>query len=507
MIVKSLNNNYYFSSFFWSTLAKILNAVFGFISVPLLLGYFGKAEYGLLSLATACNGYMHLMDLGMNTGAVKFFSQWKVSGNNTLIYKVARTNISFYVLISILNAIVLLMLAFWGEGVFAISKPQFHQLQICLIILAVFSTINWVTNVFNQLLIADKQMVFTQKVNCIIVVLKCLLIYIVLKYEFSLYYYFLLLTIIVSSSLFPYAYKCKVDQLVDSFKPAYYWKEYKVVLFFSLAIFALSLFQTTATQSRPIVLGMFAKNGAETVADFRIIEVIPQLIIMIGGTFSSIFLPKTAEIIVKNNQYEISKFATKWTSLTTIIVSTMCFPCMLSSNELLSAYVGSSYIHLSGWLALWCFIVLIQMHATPCFSLLLVRGATKLLVIVTATSCVISIIINALLCYKYNMGSAIIGYSFHVIFLMSIYYIFLYKKYLGISKRSILFSFVKPLFAGSVIYILLYYLPLNYNLIEFKSARINYIEICFIKSLLWILLYYILLFSVGILKKSLFNIK
>ena len=39
-IVKS----YFFNSFFWSTLSKVLNAIFGFISVPLLLGYFGKAE-------------------------------------------------------------------------------------------------------------------------------------------------------------------------------------------------------------------------------------------------------------------------------------------------------------------------------------------------------------------------------------------------------------------------------------------------------------------------------
>ena len=67
------DNKYFLSSFFWSTFSKVLNALFGFVSVPLLLGYFGKAEYGLLSIATACNGYMHLMDLGMNTGAIKFF--------------------------------------------------------------------------------------------------------------------------------------------------------------------------------------------------------------------------------------------------------------------------------------------------------------------------------------------------------------------------------------------------------------------------------------------------
>ena len=72
-----MKGHYYISSFFWSTLSRGLNAILGFVTVPLLMGYFGKAEYGILTLATACNGYMHLLDLGMNTGAVKFFSQWK----------------------------------------------------------------------------------------------------------------------------------------------------------------------------------------------------------------------------------------------------------------------------------------------------------------------------------------------------------------------------------------------------------------------------------------------
>ena len=120
----SLKNNYYVSSFFWSTLSKILTAIVGFISVPLLLGCYGKAEYGILSIATACNGYMHLLDLGMNVGAVKFFSQWKAEGNIDKIYRVARTNITFYGIIAIINIMGLLLLAFFGRSCFSITDLQ-----------------------------------------------------------------------------------------------------------------------------------------------------------------------------------------------------------------------------------------------------------------------------------------------------------------------------------------------------------------------------------------------
>ena len=107
-----IRNNYYVSAFFWSTLAKVLNAVFSFITIPLLLGFYGKAQYGILSIATACNAYMHILDLGINTGAVKFFSQWRAEGKQVLINNVARTNITFYIIISLINIFVLLAFFF-----------------------------------------------------------------------------------------------------------------------------------------------------------------------------------------------------------------------------------------------------------------------------------------------------------------------------------------------------------------------------------------------------------
>ena len=110
----------------------------GFVSIPLLLGFYGKADYGILSIATACNGYMHLLDLGMNTGAIRYFSLWKAEKKFDLIQKVAHTNITFYMIIAGVNAIGLLALAFWGESLFSITHAQFLQLRSCLFILALF---------------------------------------------------------------------------------------------------------------------------------------------------------------------------------------------------------------------------------------------------------------------------------------------------------------------------------------------------------------------------------
>lgn len=490
-----LRNNYFFSSFFWSTVSKLLNAILGFFTVPLLLGYFGKAEYGLLSIATACNGYMHLMDLGMNTGAVKFFSQWAAKGETERVYRVARTNISFYMIISIINIIGLLVLAFWGEPMFSVTHDQFLQLRICFFILALFSVISWVSTAFNQLLVADKQMAFTMKVHSLQTLLKLGLIAITIWGGLSLSEYFFGLTLIIAIAIIPFIYRCKKRKLIDSLMPARYWSDFKVVLTFSLSLFALSLFQVTASQSRPILLSAFSENGADAVAEFRIVEVIPSFIIMLCGSFMSIFLPKSSEMMVRNNQEDITGFVRKWTTLTTIIVCVLCFPFIISSSEIISAYVGDSYSHLGRWMALWCIFLIIQLHSTPAYSLVLAKGRTKVLVWVTCIACIVSMIVNVALCKIVPVGSAVIGYSSYMMILIAIYYLFFYKRYLHLNRWFLIKAFLAPVIPAVISCIIPFVVNLDMSLFANTSMneRLEYVIIFIINAALWLIPYIVLL--------------
>ena len=65
----------------WSTIVNVVNAVYGFIAVPILINHFGKAEYGLIGLAMSVNVYMSLMDMGFNSTHVRFFSAWLAQQN------------------------------------------------------------------------------------------------------------------------------------------------------------------------------------------------------------------------------------------------------------------------------------------------------------------------------------------------------------------------------------------------------------------------------------------
>lgn len=489
-----LRNSYYASTFFWTCFQRILNAIVGFISVPMLLSVYGKADYGIISIATACNGYMHLLDLGMNTGAVRFFSQWRTNGQSELINRVARTNITFYLIIAVINAVGLLIVAFVGEGWFSVSQDEFLKLQKCLIILAIFCVFNWSATTFNQLLVANKMMSYTLQLQSVISLLKIILVGSVIVFDISLTSYFFILTLIISLLLFPYADRCKRLGLIDSFKPSFHWDDYRVVLTFSLSIFALSVFQMTATQSRPIVLSIFACDGAEAVADFRILEVVPQLIIMIGGTFSGIFLPKTSEMVATGDKKEITKFAYKWTTLTSVLACVLCFPFMICARNVLIAYVGSEYEHLSSWLVIWCVTVLLQIHTTPGNSLILAYGKTKLMVYTTIVSCILSIIVNAFLCQRFAVGSAVIGYLIYVVIQIALNYLYYYKKLLNLSRMHMSLKFIFPVIMAFIVALPLYFWDLEFILAPYlQNDRLLQLSVCVAKSAIWFIPYLLLL--------------
>ena len=97
----------------WTTILNIVNSVYGFISVPILIAYFGKSDYGLIGLAMSVNIYLRLLDLGFNSTNIRFFSNWLAKGQYGKVNKLFQSSLSFYGMIGILNAIILLLVSFF----------------------------------------------------------------------------------------------------------------------------------------------------------------------------------------------------------------------------------------------------------------------------------------------------------------------------------------------------------------------------------------------------------
>jgi O-antigen/teichoic acid export membrane protein len=485
-----MKSKYYSISIFWGFLSKIIIALASFISIPFLIKYFGVDKYGVLTLGTVVNAYMRLLDLGINIGSIKYFAQWKAEGKNDLVDRVARTSITFYGIIGIINSVCLIGIAIWGENLFQLTNEEFQLFRELLIILAVFTILNWITGVFSQLLIANEEIAYTHKILSMKAIFSILLIFTTIYFRFSLNLYFFLMLLLNSIIVIPYYFKCKKGDLISSFLPQFYWGDFKVILKYSLALFALGLFQLTANQSRPILLAMFSSEGVSILTNYKIIEVFPIFAISIGGIFTSVLLPKTSKILAKNDQKAKEKLVYVGTIYTSIIIGTICFPIMLCADELLTVYVGSDYVHLSKWLIIWCATIILFVHSTPSTSVILATGKTKILVMSTAISCVISMLINAMLVPYVGVGSAVIGFCVYILIQMLFYYLYFYKKIIQLNPLKIFKSFIIPTFFGVFSYIFVEFFNIDFALSKVhESTKILIIIQGIVKSLVWFILF------------------
>lgn len=127
----------------WSTIANLVNAIYGFIAVPILINYFGKAEYGLIGLAMSVNVYMNLMDMGFNSTNVRFFSTWIAQKNYDRLLKGFQTSLSFYGTIGIVNALILLIISCFSASLFNITPEQDIVLKHLFGILSISAFCQW----------------------------------------------------------------------------------------------------------------------------------------------------------------------------------------------------------------------------------------------------------------------------------------------------------------------------------------------------------------------------
>ena len=491
-------NNYYVTSFMWSTIAKLINALLNFISLPILLRQFGVDNYGVLTLAIATNAYMSLLDLGINTGSIKHFAQWRERKRFDLIKRVAGTSISFYGIIGILNALLLLLIAFWGSSWFQLTPEQFAQYRISLFILAGFVIINWSSSVFVQLLTAAEKISYIQRLNILKTFIAFGLIWITVWLDLTINEYFFFFTLINSALFIPYYVLSRRIGLIDQWRPLFYWKDFRRVLKYSLAIFVMAVFQATATQSRLIVLGFVAENAATTLAEYRIIEVFPLFILSICGAMIGILLPKSARHIARGDQAAIEKFAYLGTRYTSIMTTLICIPIMLCAHELISVYVGPSFGDLSKWMKLWIFTLLLNLYNSPISSLILATGRTRMLVYSSAIACIISIIVNVVLCRFYGVGSAVIGYLIYILIQQGFYYCYFNARVMNLNSWTVFRMFIVPTGIGLVFFLFISWLD-----IDFASTDRGYLILQgFLKSAIWLSLFLITICSFNVLRLS-----
>ena len=237
---------------FWTTLLNIVNGIYGFISVPILIAYFGKSDYGLIGLAMSVNVYLRLMDLGFNSTNVRFFSSWLAKKELDKVKKLFQTSLAFYGSVGLLNAFILVAISCFSSSLFHLEGEQDLILKHLFYILAISAFISWFTSCFDQLIKAHEYVGWTQKVTLLPKLFQIAILGVTVWFRLSIEWYYAL-TAFSMFLVIPFAvHKIRFLAPYISFLPVLNRPIFKTILPYCLNIFSFSLFQFSINYLRPI---------------------------------------------------------------------------------------------------------------------------------------------------------------------------------------------------------------------------------------------------------------
>lgn len=442
-----------FKNIYWSYLLTIISSIYGFVTVPLLLNYFGEQQYGLINLAISMNVYIQLLDMGVSGTNVRFFATWLAEKKYKKVATLFSTSFSYLTVIGLINAIFLFILSLYAGDWFSLTYKQAQVMQKLLYILMFNAILSWSTSVFDQIIKAGEHIAWLQKRAFIPLFIQILSVILTLSFNLSLQIYFLLT---ISSTLFiiPFSlFKLKKEYHFLSFKPSFNFQIIREILSYSIGIFSFGIFQYSMQNLRPIILGV--QSDLSSVADYKIMLGIVGVVLSISGNFFSILLPTSSRIMSQGNREVLDMISYKGTKYITILLSFLIFGGILVSSPLISLYVGEKYSYLSFWLSIWLLSLFVN-HNQAISSLVFSQTNLKPIAYMSCFSMVLGLSFSWFLTPYYKVGGVVLGYMIYALFQTLFYYIYYWPQYMGINSFLIFKrSFLPPFLVGGISCLLL----------------------------------------------------
>lgn len=461
----------------WSTIVNMVNAVYGFIAVPILINHFGKAEYGLIGLAMSVNVYMNLMDMGFNSTNVRFFSTWLAQNKHERLLKGFQTSLSFYSVIGLINAVVLLVVACFSNAIFNVTTAQDTILKHLFYILAVSAFCQWFSSCFDQIIKATENVAWIQKRTLVTKILMIVALVSTVLFDFSIEMYFIL-TCLAQLAIVPMSIGMIKKQIpYISFMPKWDKQSFREMLPYCMNIFSFSLFQFSFYNLRPVFLGI--QGSVESVADYRILNGIIGIVTMLGGAFIGILLPSTAKVVANHDKASYYKVAYDGTKYISILICFCCFGMMSVGPEVLTLYVGKSYLYLISWFNLWLLCTL-GTHNQAISSLILAGDDIRAISYSSIVASVVGLILSWILIPQYQIGGVCIAFAVYCIIQLLFFYCYYWPIKMKINSRIVLLNcFLPYVFLGGVLY----------KVMQLISFSTNSLVLFFVKGILFAVLF------------------
>lgn len=281
-----------------------IQALLGFIYVPLLLHYIGTSEYGLYQLIGSLIAYFGIMDFGLTAAVTRFFAKYRALKDYVAIENLLALALRGYIMATFI-AVIIGIICYFNIDIFlskSLSPYEIKESKDIFILLIFNIALTLSTLIFRAIINGYERFLFLKGLETIQLILQPILVILLLEKNPTAFSVALAQTILNSLLIISRGYYCFYRLRV---KIKFHFWDWNLISEFrrlSSSIFLECIVDQIFWKSNQVILGII--RGTVSVAVYSISSLVYMNYMALSTAISGVYLPYVTSLIAHSEPKE-----------------------------------------------------------------------------------------------------------------------------------------------------------------------------------------------------------
>lgn len=336
--------------------SMMVNSLISILYTPIMLRLMGRSEYGLYSLVASIVGYLGILNFGFGSAFIKYYSLYKVNGEQEDIDKLNGMFMMVYSVIGLIALIVGLVLTFSFKYIFegGLSTTELQKAKILMLIMSVDVAISFPGSVFDANITSNERFFFQRILNLIKNILNPLLILPIL-----LLGYRSIALVTVRAVINVACIAINVQYCFTKLKVKFVFGKFDTALLKEIWVFSFYIFLNMIADQinwnvDRFILGVY--KGTVGVAIYAVGTSFNTYYLTFSSSISSVFIPKINRLISGREENSVlTDLFTRVGRIQFVVLSFILSSFIIFGQYFIKLWAGEGYAT-SYYVALWLMI-------------------------------------------------------------------------------------------------------------------------------------------------------
>jgi len=332
-----------------SYLQIFLGLIINLVYTPILIRFLGQSEYGLYTTVASTISMLNILNLGLNSSYIRFFSKYKSVNDEIAIAKLNGLYLIVFLIIAGIAGICGCVLSMNLEVVFAdgLTSSEYSTARILMLLLTANLSITFIMSVFSSIISAHERFVFLKLFGKLKTVLGPLLTLplLLLGYK-SVAVVTVTLIISVCTDIIYMVYAKKILHakfIFTNFEKGIF----KSLLIFTSFIAVNMIVDQINSNMGKFLLGRYV--GTEAVAVYSVGYTLYQCYMMFSTSISGVFSPRihrivnTTKTMLSEQKKQLSDLFIKVGRIQFIVLGLIATGYCFFGKSFIAFWVGGGY--------------------------------------------------------------------------------------------------------------------------------------------------------------------